>query len=100
MPKTPLVQIADGTLRGQTLANGGFCFAGIPFAALPVGPLRFRPPQPVAPWTGVREATSFSPVPLQRLTLFPEGSVASEDCLYLNVWTPDLSGGRPVMDWI
>jgi para-nitrobenzyl esterase len=100
MPKTPLVQIADGTLRGQTLANGGFCFAGISFAAPPVGPLRFRPPQPVAPWTGVREATSFSPVPMQRLTLFPEGSEASEDCLYLNVWTPDLSGRRPVMVWI
>lgn len=52
MRSEPLVQISDGTLHGHALANGGFCFAGIPFAAPPIGPLRFRPPQPVPPWTG------------------------------------------------
>ncbi|GLV53227.1 carboxylesterase [Dictyobacter sp. S3.2.2.5] len=102
MPVEPRVQIADGALRGRTLANGGFCFAGIPFATPPVGPLRFRPPRPVPQWTGVREAISFPPAPLQRLlpSLGPSTMQTSEDCLYLNVWTPDLSGRRPVMVWI
>lgn len=98
----PLVQISDGTLRGLALAGGGFCFAGIPFAAPPVGPLRLRPPQPAIPWHGVREATVFPPAPLQRLAPLsgrPELET-SEDCLYLNVWTPDLLGRRPVMVWI
>ena len=102
MRSEPLIQIADGTLHGQALANGGFCFAGIPFAAPPLGPLRFRPPQSVPPWTGVREAISFPPVPMQRLMPFPGLPTleTDEDCLYLNVWTPELSGRRPVMVWI
>jgi para-nitrobenzyl esterase len=81
-----LIQIADGTLHGQALANGGFCFAGIPFAAPPIGPRRFRPPQPVTPWMGVREAISFPPAPMQRLVQFPGLPTlqTSEDCLY--VW--------------
>ena len=56
MQLEPLVHSPDGTLRGRALTNGGFCFAGVPFAAPPIGPLRFRPLQPVEPWTGVREA--------------------------------------------
>ncbi len=102
MRSEPLVQISDGTLHGHALANGGFCFAGIPFAAPPIGPLRFRPPQPVPPWTGVREAISSPPAPMQRLMQFPGLPTleTNEDCLYLNVWTPELSGQRPVMVWI
>lgn len=102
MQPEPLVQIADGTLRGRALANGGFCFAGIPFAAPPLGPLRFCPPQPVTPWTEVREAISFPPAPLQRPLPLPGLSTleTSEDCLYLNVWTPETTGRRAVMVWI
>ena len=86
MHSEPLVQIADGTLHGQALALGGFCFAGIPFAAPPIGPLRFRPPQPVPPWTGVREAREFPPAPMQHLVPRTTRSEhptleTSEDCL-------------------
>jgi len=102
MQGEPLIHITNGTIRGRALANGGFCFAGIPFAAPPIGPLRFRPPQPVAAWTGVREAVSFPPAPIQRPLPFPglPALETSEDCLYLNVWTPEISGRRPVMVWI
>ena len=102
MQGEPLIHITNGTIRGRALANGGFCFAGIPFAAPPIGPLRFRPPQPVAAWTGVREAVSSPPAPIQRPLPFPglPALETSEDCLYLNVWTPEISGRRPVMVWI
>jgi len=85
-------------------------FKGIPFAAPPVGDLRWRPPQPPAQWTGVRRAGKFGDVCVQpkgvgRLNVsvdLPDSPPASEDCLYLNVWTAARSASerRPVMVWI
>ena len=78
------VQIEGGTVRG-TSENGLTVYRGIPFAAPPVGDLRWRAPQPVVPWKGVRQADQFAPGPMQGGNP-PSGK--SEDCLYLNVWTP------------
>lgn len=83
-------------------------FRGIPYAAPPVGTLRWRPPQPVVPWQGVKRADDFSPACMQLPTdtegnAWREGHVpVSEDCLYLNVWTPARSAADrlPVMVWI
>lgn len=99
-----VVQTEDGAVRGA-LAEGYRLFQGIPFAAPPVGDLRFRPPAPVEPWNGVRDATEpGSPCPQPQ---FPDlGTIAStdEDCLFLNVTTPAGLAGRrgdlPVMVWI
>lgn len=93
---------ADGAVQGAA-SNGVVAFKGIPFAAPPVGALRWRPPQPVSAWSGVRQATSFvhdcmqTDGPNSGLTVTP-----SEDCLYLNVWRPQDSKGQnlPVMVWI
>ncbi|HUO05554.1 MAG TPA: carboxylesterase/lipase family protein [Candidatus Binataceae bacterium] len=95
-----------GRLEGEN-QDGLFVFKGIPFAAPPVGPLRWMPPQKPAAWNGARDARRFGPVshqsnrtvgPLAALNI--EGP-RSEDCLYLNVWTPGVSGPkRPVMVWI
>jgi para-nitrobenzyl esterase len=76
-------------------------FKGIPFAAPPVGNLRWRLPQPVAHWDGVKKADQFSPVCMQNVP-GGAGQQPSEDCLYLNVWTAAKSSGdkRPVMVWI
>jgi para-nitrobenzyl esterase len=96
----PVVTTHDGELSGATNpASHTSSFKGIPFAAPPVGDLRWRPPMPPASWKGVRDATHFGASCMQRLhgtfgPWTPEFLVqnkVSEDCLYLNVWTPRVS---------
>jgi para-nitrobenzyl esterase len=100
-----------GLISGASAgAPGVRVFKGIPFGAPPVGELRWRAPQPVAKWTGVRTADTFGNVCVQpkgvgRLNVsvdLPGSPAASEDCLYLNVWTAAQSASerRPVMFWI
>lgn len=99
----PVVTIADGALRGVA-ADGIVAFKGIPFAAPPVGDLRWRAPQPVAHWAGVRDAARYGhdcmqlPFPSDAA---PLGTPPAEDCLYMNVWKPEAAPGPlPVMVWI
>jgi para-nitrobenzyl esterase len=82
-------------------------FKGIPFAAPPVGPLRFRAPQPATPWTGTRDARSYGPVapqtasPMEQMFGGPKPEQSEADCLTLNIFTPAPDGAkRPVMVWI
>jgi para-nitrobenzyl esterase len=117
--KPPTVRVDTGLLQGA-FEDGVIVYKGIPFAAPPVGELRWRPPQPVARWVGVRQATKFAPDCMQEQFGLPRsqpgisatGSDAStvqtmpppsEDCLYLNVWTPESAKAGamlPVMFWI
>jgi para-nitrobenzyl esterase len=100
-PDTALVvPTADGTVRGQAVAATDE-FLGIPYAAPPVGALRWQPPRPPAPWPGVRAAISYAPHCPQPSSTFGQAST-SEDCLYLNVFTPATSKARnlPVMVWV
>jgi para-nitrobenzyl esterase len=92
------VKITNGTLEGAgPQASGVREFKGVPFAAPPVGDLRWKAPQPVKNWTGVRQATQFGPRCMQQ-PLFGDMNFRSngmgEDCLYLNVWTPAKSGSE------
>jgi para-nitrobenzyl esterase len=106
LPCTPLSALADatpaiihttcGALRGEQ-SSGVLQFRGVPFAEPPVGPLRFRAPVPVKPWTGERDATQFAAAAMQAGEL---GIKQSEDCLYLNIWAPDGKGPFPVYVWI
>jgi para-nitrobenzyl esterase len=94
-------QIADATPNGLGIR----LFKGIPYAAAPVGALRWKPPQPVESWSGIRSVAEWGPRCLQsnRLgDLDPLNKRMDEDCLYLNVWTPTRSNDQalPVMVWI
>jgi para-nitrobenzyl esterase len=92
-----------GRLEGEQ-RNGHVVFRGIPFAKPPTGELRFRAPQAPEPWTGVRPARAFGPSAMQSLSGLTGNTVPeplSEDCLYLNVYTPAVDGRRrPVFFWI
>ena len=86
------IETRRGALRGVQ-ERGLAVFRGIPFAAPPVGPLRFRPPEPPPRWSGVRDASQFGRAAPQNAAI--AGPLLSlgigrtgEDCLYLNVWTP------------
>lgn len=98
------VQTLDGRLFGS-LSGGVASFVGIRYAAAPVGRLRLRSPQPLAPWTGLRDATVPGPARLQtrggNQTWMNEPiERQSEDCLFLNVWTPDVRARLPVLFWL
>ena len=116
-----VVKTVHGELRGS-VADGVYAFLGVPYAAPPFGANRLRPPQPVEPWSGVRDATRLGPEPPQVAPPATGGprsgatedwedvagafaavdrAAPSEDCLNLNVWTPDPGAtGLPVMVWI
>ncbi len=107
--------LADGKIVGFDHPAGGHAWLGIPYAAPPVGELRWRMPQPVEPWQGVREALETGPMCVQKSSSLSGAAedaeivpVGQEDCLYLNVWAPrflaeELPSGKkalPVMLWI
>lgn len=102
------VRVEQGLLSGVPGSSPSVrVFKGIPYAAPPVGDLRWRAPKPAPAWTGIRKASEFSATCMQ--TPYPEGSLyrgapqpISEDCLYLNIWTAANSASekRPVMFWI
>src|SRR5919197_2893340 len=97
----PTVAVTGGRIRGAILKDGVAVFKGIPFAQPPVGDLRWREPAPVKPWTGVRDAIAFgAPCAQNSGGRMLENS--SEDCLFLNLWTPEwpVTSHRPVMLWI
>lgn len=112
--ETPIIQTTLGALRGSISpfqTGVATVYKGIPFAAPPIGPLRWQAPQPATAWSGVRNATSFGTQCAQsysEASLFDSGKTAvSEDCLYLNIWTPTyedtsdiLSKRLPVYFWI
>nr|AHJ81319.1 carboxylesterase [Locusta migratoria] len=102
------VTVRQGALRGRVATTHCgktyYSFQGIPYAKPPVGPLRFKPPQPAEPWTGVRDATKEGNVAPQ-ISETTRQYLGDEDCLFLNVYTPQMpseSGGGlvPVMVWI
>lgn len=110
-PAGPTVRVATGRAEGVALPGGVSVFYSLPYAAPPVGPLRFRAPRPAQPWKGVRAAKAFGPSCTQNISakgwgpwtgeFSPQGAV-SEDCLTLTVWVPPHRAGEqlPIMLWI
>ena len=106
-PLTPVeATVAQGALRGY-VEDGVRIFKGAPYAKPPVGDLRWRPPQPAAAWAGARDAQAFGPDCMQNRVGWDDTQTklpVSEDCLTLNVWTPEGApkrlGAAPVMVWI
>ena len=100
----PHVVTTDGDLQGERTSSGGAIFRGIPYAAPPVGELRWRPPQPAPRWTGTRSATQPAPPCLQANVGWNRADSArsAEDCLYIDVRTPrlDPKAHLPVLVWI
>jgi para-nitrobenzyl esterase len=91
------IDVTGGVIRGETVEDLTI-FRGIPFASLPV---RFGAPQPVEPWSGVREATTFGPPPPQSGVFGTDATTdGNEDWLTANVWTLDPAGTMPVMVWV
>jgi para-nitrobenzyl esterase len=109
--KENIIQIETGLISGvKSETSDVFSFKGIPFAAPPVDGLRWKAPQSVIPWKGVKKCDAFAPSPMQPKPvpfmvyttefLIPEKPI-SEDCLYLNVWTKARKGEKkPVLVWI
>ena len=98
-----IVDTKQGKVRGSN-ENGAVVFLGIPYAAAPVGEARFAPPAPPVNWEGTRDALAYGATalqPEQEFTLIPEPTVEGDNCLNLNVFTPDLgTSGLPVLVWI
>jgi len=101
---TPVVKTSNGPVRGRRDDRGLFVFKGIRYGAPPVGDIRFKPPRKPASWTGVADASEYGARAMQAgsgLAAAADAPKMSEDCLFLNVWTPGLDDQkRPVMVWL
>jgi para-nitrobenzyl esterase len=98
----PVIETSAGRVRGRAI-DGVVAFKAIPYGAPPIERLRFQAPRPREPWSGVRDATAFAPSAFQPRSEGEDGpgdARFDEDCLALNVWSPDVSGRAPVMVWL
>lgn len=101
--RSTIVHTMAGALRGTAEGNV-HVWRGVGYAEQPVGPLRFRAPQPLIPWSGIRDAIDHGPIPPQGKSFVGGGrddpKMRDEACLTVTVWSPDVTGSLPVMVWI